>query len=44
MKLLNIGCNGRHLIWLLTNVTRASENDVKFKMADVNAAFFKVKC
>ena len=28
---LNIGCNDRHVTWSLTNVTRASENDVKAK-------------
>ena len=30
-NLLNIGCNGRHVNWSLTNVIRASENGVKTK-------------
>ena len=44
VQLLRIGCNGRHKTWSLTNVTRRSENDVKIKMADLDAAYFKVKC
>ena len=38
--LLNIGCTGRHVILLLSDVTKTS---VLFKMADVNAGYLKVK-
>ena len=34
---------GPRLTWSLTNVTKTAENDVKIKMADVNAACFKEK-
>ena len=33
--------NGHQVTWSLTNATRMSENDVKIKMADMNAAYFK---
>ena len=46
VQLLNIGCNGSHITGSLTkkNVTKTLENDVKIKMAEVNTAYFKVKC
>ena len=37
--LLNTDCNGRHEAWSLG----MSQNYVKFKTPDVNAAYFKVK-
>ena len=38
------GCNGRHVTLWPTIVTRASENDVKNKMADLNVRRnFRVK-
>ena len=40
----NTGCNGCHVAWSLTNVTRASGNDVKKQNGWlVCAAYFKVK-
>ena len=38
--MLNIGCNGRHVIWSLTNVTRASENYVKTKWLTLMCGVF----
>ena len=48
MQLLNIGCNGHNITWLLTNITTKSQEckkmTSKIKIADMNAAYFKVKC